>query len=63
MKPKEVAETKTDVAASNDTIDYTLMPHKNPKRFTPSEIAAYKHLQNDPNIPEDARPPMPDGYE
>ena len=62
-KPKEVADTKTDVATTKDTIDYTLLPHKNPKRFTPGEIAAYKHLQNDPNIPEDARPPIPEGYE
>ena len=62
-KPKDVADTKTDVATTKDTIDYTLMPHKNPKRFTPGEIEAYKQLRANPHIPEDAKPDLPEGYE
>lgn len=62
-KSKEVAETKTGTAATKDTIDYTLMPHKNPKRFTHGEIEAYKQLRANPHIPEDAKPDLPEGYE
>lgn len=61
-KPKKEAETKSEVAATKDSIDYTLMPHKNPMRFTSGEIEAYKQMWANPHIPEEAKPPMPGGY-
>lgn len=59
---KEVAETKDVVATTKDSIDYTLMPHKNPKRYTPGEIQAIKAMRANPHIPDDAKPPIPEEY-
>ena len=61
-KPNEAAETKGVVATTKDTIDYSLMPHKNPKRYTPGEIQAIKAMRANPHIPDDAKPPIPEEY-
>ncbi len=40
----------------------TPLPHKQKSNLTPGEIEAIKALRADPNIPEDAKPPLPEGY-
>ena len=37
-------------------------PSKQKSNLTPGEIEAIKALRADPNIPEDAKPPLPEGY-
>jgi len=39
------------------------LPHEKRSRLTPGEIEAIKRVRANPNIPEDAKPPLPDGYE
>ena len=53
-EPNEAAETKPEIVAKKDTIDYPLLPHKNPKRYTPGEIQAIKAMRANPHIPDDA---------
>lgn len=43
-------------------IDKFPLPHQRERRLTPGEIQAIKNMRADPNIPEDAKPPLPDGY-
>ena len=40
----------------------TPLPHKQKSNLTPGEIEAIKAMRADPNIPEDAKPPLPEGY-
>ena len=40
----------------------TPLPPKQKSNLTPGEIKAIKALRADPNIPEDAKPPLPEGY-
>ena len=40
----------------------TTLPHKQKSNLTPGEIEAIKALRADPNIPEDAKPPLPEVY-
>jgi len=40
----------------------TPQPHKQKSNLTPGEIEAIKAMRADPNIPEDAKPPLPEGY-
>ena len=40
----------------------TPLPPKQKSNLTPGEIEAIKALRADPNIPEDAKPPLPEGY-
>lgn len=53
-KPKPVKETE---------IDKFPLPHQRERRLTPGEIQAIKNMRADPNIPEDAKPELPKGYE
>lgn len=39
------------------------LPHEQRSRLTPGEIQAIKNMRTSPNIPEDAKPPLPEGYE
>jgi len=39
------------------------LPHEKRSRLTPGEIEAIKRVRANPHIPEDAKPPLPDGYE
>ena len=45
------------------TIDKFPLPHQREWRLTPSEIQAIKNMRADPNIPKDAKPELPEGYE
>lgn len=50
-KPKEVE------------IDRFPLPHQRKSRLTPGEIEAIKAMRANPHIDEDAKPPLPKGYE
>lgn len=50
-KPKEVE------------VDRFPLPHQRKSRLTPGEIQAIKDMRANPNIPEDAKPSLPEGYE
>ena len=39
------------------------LPHEQRSRLTPGEIQAIKDMRASPNIPEDAKPELPEGYE
>lgn len=39
------------------------LPHQRKSRLTPGEIQAIKDMRASPNIPEDAKPELPEGYE
>ena len=53
-EPKPAKETE---------IDRFPLPHQRERRLTPGEIQAIKDMRADPNIPEDAKPELPEGYE
>lgn len=44
-------------------IDRIPLPHQRKTRLTPGEIQAIKDMRASPNIPEDAKPELPEGYE
>ena len=48
--------------AKETEIDKFPLPHQRKSRLTPGEIQAIKNMRADPNIPEDAKPPLPEGY-
>lgn len=58
-KPKEEAKPKPE-KQSEQEVD--LLPHKRKDRMTTGEIEAIKALRANPHIPEDAKPPLPEGY-
>lgn len=39
------------------------LPHEQRSRLTPGEVQAIKNMRANPHIPEDAKPPLPEGYE
>lgn len=49
--------------AKETEIDKFPLPHQRERRLTPGEIQAIKDMRADPNIPEDAKPELPEGYE
>lgn len=53
-EPKQAKETE---------IDRWPLPHQRKSRLTPGEIQAIKDMRASPNIPEDAKPELPEGYE
>lgn len=53
-EPKPAKETE---------IDRFPLPHQRERRLTPGEIQAIKSMRADPNIPKDAKPELPEGYE
>ncbi|MCM1140526.1 MAG: hypothetical protein NC453_18305 [Muribaculum sp.] len=66
--PKEESKLEekseaTPQASENKQSEHKPLPHEQKSRLTPGEVAAYKFLQNDPNIPEDAKPQLPEEYE
>lgn len=58
-KPK----TKKPNPKKEAEIDRFPLPHQRERRLTPGEIQAIKNMRADPNIPEDAKPELPEGYE
>lgn len=39
------------------------LPHQRESRLTLGEIQAIKNMRANPNIPKDAKPELPEGYE
>ena len=39
------------------------LPHEQRSRLTPGEVQAINDMRANPHIPEDAKPPLPEGYE
>lgn len=62
-KPKP-PEPKPERKKPKDVeIDRFPLPHQRKSRLTPGEIEAIKNMRADPNIPDDAKPELPNGYE
>ena len=61
-KPPEPQPEESKSAKETD-IDKFPLPHQRERRLTPGEIQAIKNMRADPNIPEDAKPELPEGYE
>lgn len=57
-KPKPEQKIQKEVE-----IDRFPLPHQRKSRLTLGEIQAIKDMRSDPNIPGDAKPPLPEGYE
>lgn len=57
-KPKPEQKKPKDVE-----IDRFPLPHQRKSRLTPGEIEAIKAMRANPHIDEDAKPPLPEGYE
>ena len=56
-KSEEAEQSKAQAASKPKPL-----PHEQRSRLTPGEIDAIKKLRADPNIPEDAKPELPEGY-
>lgn len=55
--------TEEPKPAKETEIDRSPLPHQRKSRLTPGEIQAIKNMRASPNIPEDAKPELPEGYE
>lgn len=58
LKPKPEQKKPKDIE-----IDRFPLPHQRKSRLTHGEIQAIKNMRASPNIPDDAKPPLPEGYE
>lgn len=56
-------QPKEPKPAKETEIDRFPLPHQRERKLTPGEIQAIKDMRADPNIPEDAKPELPEGYE
>lgn len=61
-KPPQ-SQSEESKPAKETEIDRFPLPHQRERRLTPGEIQAIKDMRADPNIPEDAKPDLPEGYE
>lgn len=61
-KPPQ-SQSEEPKPAKETEIDRFPLPHQRERRLTPGEIQAIKDMRADPNIPEDAKPDLPEGYE
>lgn len=61
-KPSQ-SQSEEPKPAKETEIDRFPLPHQRERRLTPGEIQAIKDMRADPNIPEDAKPDLPEGYE
>ena len=61
-EPPKPQPEKPDPAKETE-IDRWPLPHQRKSRLTPGEIQAIKDMRASPNIPEDAKPELPEGYE
>lgn len=63
-KPEPPKPKPEDPKPAKETeIDRWPLPHQRKSRLTPGEIQAIKDMRASPNIPEDAKPELPEGYE
>lgn len=62
-KPEPPEPKKEQPQPKEAEIDRIPLPHQRKFRLTPGEIQAIKNMRASPNIPEDAKPELPEGYE
>ncbi len=62
-KPKSPEPKPGQKKPKDVEIDRFPLPHQRKSRLTPGEIQAIKDMRADPNIPDDAKPPLPEDYE
>lgn len=62
-KPELPEAKKVQPKPKDAEIDRIPLPHQRKTRLTPGEIQAIKDMRASPNIPEDAKPELPEGYE
>lgn len=63
-KPEPPEQKKEQPQPKDTEIDRSIpLPHQRKSRLTPGEIQAIKNMRASPNIPEDAKPELPEGYE
>lgn len=63
-KPEQPKPQPEETKPAKETeIDRWPLPHQRKSRLTPGEIQAIKDMRASPNIPEDAKPELPEGYE
>lgn len=62
-KPKPPKQKKEQPKPKGTNTDRLPLPHQSKTRLTPGEIQAIKNMRASPNIPEDAKPELPEGYE
>lgn len=61
-KPELPEAKKVQPKPKDAEIDRIPLPHQRKTRLTPGEIQAIKDMRASPNIPEDAKPELPEGY-
>lgn len=63
-RPEPPKSQSDEAQTSKDSeADRIPLPHERKSRLTPGEIQAIKDMRASPNIPEDAKPELPEGYE
>ena len=60
-QPPTVEEAEQPKAQADNKVKP--LPHEQRSRLTPGEIKAIKDMRASPNIPEEAKPELPEGYE
>ncbi|CCX48721.1 unknown [Bacteroides sp. CAG:927] len=60
---EELTPKIDDSTPKDEEIERISLPHQRERRLTPGEIQAIKDMRASPNIPEDAKPELPEGYE
>ena len=60
--PEPPKATEPEQSKSKTESKSKPLPHEQRSRLTPGEIEAIKKVRANPHIPEDAKPPLPEGY-
>ena len=61
--PESPKSVETEQSKSKVEPKLKPLPYEQRSRLTPGEIQAIKNMRTSPNIPEDAKPELPEGYE
>ncbi|WP_285815594.1 hypothetical protein [Phocaeicola sartorii] len=61
--PESPKSVETEQSKSKVEPKLKPLPHEQRSRLTPGEIQAIKNMRASPNIPEDAKLELPEGYE
>ena len=61
--PESPKSVETEQSKSKVEPKLKPLPYEQRSRLTPGEIQAIKNMRASPNIPEDAKPELPEGYE
>lgn len=61
-KPEPPKSKQEPLRPKDEEIERIPLPHQRERRLTPGEIQAIKDMRASPNIPEDAKPELPESY-